>query len=59
MALYRERYITPRIVTAEGENVPARVNQPGFGRSATSADYEMVELPKSTEAAANADGKES
>ena len=51
--------ITPRIVTAEGENVPARVNQPGFGRSATSADYEMVELPKSTEAAANADGKES
>ena len=32
--------ITPRIVTAEGENVPSRVNQPGFGRNATSADYE-------------------
>ena len=49
--------ITPRIVTAEGENVPSRVNQPGFGRSATSADYEMIEAPSSTENAPKADGE--
>ena len=49
--------ITPRIVTAEGENVPSRVNQPGFGRSATSADYEMIEAPSSIENAPKADGE--
>lgn len=49
--------ITPRIVTADGDNVPARVNQPGFGRNATGADYEWKALPQADASADKADGE--
>lgn len=38
--------ITPRLVTPDGANVPARVDEPAFSRSPTQADYETREPVK-------------
>lgn len=40
--------ITPRIVTLGEGNVPARVNDPSFQRSATQPDYELAVQPKTS-----------
>lgn len=37
--------LTPRIVTPNGENVPARVDDPGFKQSAVQSDYEHRTVP--------------
>lgn len=49
--------ITPRLVTPDGANVPARVDEPAFSRSPTQADYETREPARLSGPGASRAGK--